>query len=344
MPAVSAKAPELVAPLGHAAVRERLTRANALGRLHHCLLFEGPEGVGKLMYARWFAMELNCDAAPPLMFGGGRPVEKPCGVCDPCRWILAGTHPDVTIVQPDPEKATPIITAAQARAVVNGVQLQRHSARSRVFILEPADALNEEAANILLKTLEEPPAHTQFILVTSRPATLLQTVRSRSQRVRFGPLGAAEMGAWAADRGIDPAVLVTAAGSPGRATALAAGEATSRAEALDKLCGAVGQPLYALFAFSEAAAKSNGGAELVLEVLEELLADTVALAAGRPPVHAERTPMLERWVRGLWPDGIGRMQAQLAVARDRLSLNVQDRIVLEPLLAQLNLELSQVPA
>ncbi len=330
--------------LGHSAVRARLTRAVSLHRLHHCLLFEGPEGVGKFTYAKHFAMELNCEAAPPSMFGGGRPVEKPCGDCDPCRWILAGTHPDVTIVQPDPEKATAVITAAQARSIVNGVQLQRHSARHRVFILDPADALNEEAANALLKTLEEPPDRTQFILVTARPATLLQTVRSRSQRVRFGPLTDEEMATWALHRGIDAAILKTAGGSPGRALALSGGEAVARLAALDALCGAVGQPLHVLFAFSEATAKSDGGAEQVLEILEELLADTVALAAGRTPTHVDRAAYLSRWVRGLWPDGIGRLQMQLAVARDRLRLNVQDRIVLEPVLAQLNLELSHVPA
>lgn len=330
--------------LGHRAVRDRLTRAAELQRLHHCLLFEGPEGVGKFTYAKLFAMELNCEAAPPSMFGGGQPVEKPCGVCDPCRWILAGSHPDVIIVQPDPEKATPVITAAQARAIVNGVQLQRHSGKRRVFILDPADALNDEAANALLKTLEEPPDHTQFILVTARPATLLQTVRSRSQRVRFGPLTVDEMATWAANRGIDPAILVTAAGSPGRAIALSGGEAATRAQALDAFCGAVGQPLHMMFSFTEAAAKSDAGAELILEVVEELLADTVRLAAGQSPVHVDRTDMLRRWVRGLWPDGVGRLQGQLALARERLALNVQDRIVLEPLLAQLNLELSQVPA
>ncbi len=324
---------------GNASVRARLSRAAQDARLHHCFVFEGPEGVGKFSYAMEFAREINCQAALNA---------RPCGVCDACRWISAGTHPDVLVVSPDPEKATPIITAAQAREIVNSIQLQRHSAAYRVIILNPADALNEEAANILLKTLEEPPARTQFLLVTARPASLLQTVRSRSQRVRFGPLSEAEMSAWLTERGMDHALASAAGGSPGRALALAGGEAEARREVLDALCGAVGQPLHALFSFSESTSKNAEGgaerAELVLQVLEELLADTVALANGRPLRHGDREQLLRRWARGMWPDGVGRMQQEISLARDRLRLNVQARVALEALLAHLNLELSHVPA
>lgn len=324
---------------GNASVRARLSRAAADSRLHHCFVFEGPEGVGKFTYALQFAREINCQSTTSA---------RPCGVCDPCRWIAAGTHPDVMVVSPDPEKATPIITAAQAREIVNSIQLQRHSANYRVILLNPADALNEEAANILLKTLEEPPARTQFILVTARPASLLQTVRSRSQRVRFGPLSDEEMAGWLAERGMDVALAGPAAGSPGRAAALAAGEADTRREVLDALCGAVGQPLHALFSFCESTSKNAEGggerAELVLQILEELLADTVALANRRPLRHGDREQLLRRWVRGMWPDGVGRMQMEISLARERLRLNVQARVALEALLAHLNLELSHVPA
>lgn len=323
---------------GNAAVRARLSRAAAEQRLHHCFVFEGPEGVGKFAYALQFAMEINCTS----------PFRKPCGSCDPCRWIAAGSHPDVSVIEPDADRATPIITAAQARGIVASIQLQRHSAAYRVIIVRPADALNEEAANALLKTLEEPPPRTQFILVTSRPASLLQTVRSRSQRVRFGPLSDAEMRGWLESRGMDVGLIGPAAGSPGRALALAGGEAEARKEVLDAVCGVVGQPLHALFAYTEGASKNAEGgserAELVLQVVEELLADTVAIATGRPLRHPDRELLLRRWARGMWPDGVGRMQVELGAARERLRLNVQARVVLEALLAHLNLELSMVPA
>ena len=77
-------------------------------------------------------------------------------------------------------------------------------------------------------------------------------------------------------------------------------------------------------------------------MIEELLADTVAVASGRTPLHADRLPMLQRWARGLWPDGIARLQVELGLARERLRSNVQPRIVLEALMAHLNLELQHV--
>lgn len=328
------------APLvGNVAVRSRLSRAALDQRLHHCFVFEGPEGVGKFSFAMQFAMEINCLAPASGQDAGARP----CGVCDQCRWITSGAHPDVIVVKPDPERATPIISAAQAREIVGSLQLQRHSARYRVIILSPADAMNEEAANILLKTLEEPPAGTQFILVTSRPAALLPTVRSRSQRVRFGPLTAAEMATWLASRGLDPALAGPAAGSPGRALGLVEGDGAQRAEIMQGLCDTVGKPLYVMFAFTEATSKKlEGGSErgdLVLQLLEELLADTVAVASGRPPAHADRLPMLQGWARALWPGGVGRLQVEIGLARERLRSNVPARIVLEALLAHLNLEL-----
>lgn len=329
--------PELESLLGNETVRARLARAADEDRLHHCYLFEGPEGVGKARVARWLALRMNCDGVP-----------RPCGACRSCRMILAGTHPDVIAVGPDPERTTVVITADQAREVVAALQLQRHSARRRFVLVDPADAMNEEAANALLKTLEEPPPGTQFVLVTSRAAALLPTIRSRSQRVRFGPVEREPLRGWLAQRGVDPVWADVAGGSPGLALRLAEGEAAARREALDALLATVGQPLPKLFLFGESLSKKNEGAAeraaLVLEVLEELLRDVAVLAGGRPErmVHADRRPALEIWARGLWPDGLGRMERALAEARDRLRLNVNGRVVLEAALATLNLELSMV--
>lgn len=339
-PAPAKAGTTLPGPLvGNEAVRSRLSRAAMDQRLHHCLVFEGPEGIGKFTFAMQFAMEINC-LAPAV---GGDSSLRPCGVCAQCSWILGGTHPDVMVVVPDPERATPIISAAQAREIVGSLLLQRHSARYRVVILSPADAMNEESANILLKTLEEPPSGTQFILVTARPAALLATVRSRSQRVRFGPLSAAQMDLWLASRGLDPALVGPAGGSPGRALAWVAGDGALRAEVMDGLCETIGKPLYLMFAFTEATSKKlEGGSErgdLVLQLLEELLADVVIVASGRTPTHVDRLPMLRTWVHGLWPGGIGRLQVEIGLARQRLRSNVPARIVLEALLAHVNLEL-----
>lgn len=323
--------------LGNDGVRARLWHAADTGRLHHCYLFEGPDGVGKATTALRLALYVNCLADA-----------RPCGACGSCRTILAGTHPDVIRVGLDPTKSTRIVSAEQAREVIGALQLQRHSARRRVVVIDPADALTEEAGNALLKTLEEPPTGTQFVLVTARPAALLQTVRSRSQRVRFGPVPTPDLEAWLRDRGQDPALAVASQGSPGRALRMAEGEQAQRREIVDALLGAVSQPLHKLFAFTEAAGKKGDGptgerAEAVVDALEEVLRDVVHVAVGREGglLHPAHLPTLRRWAAALYPGGIARMERSVASARDRLALNVNGRVVLEALLAALNLELSQ---
>lgn len=330
--------------LGNESVRARLWRAadqsSSLGRMHHCYVFEGPEGVGKATTAMRLALTVNC-------LGTVDSSGAPCGTCASCRQILAGTHPDILVVTPDPDRATRVITADQARGIISSLQLQRHSARRRFVILDPADALTEEAANVLLKTFEEPPAGTQFILVTARAASLLTTVRSRSQRVRFGPVSRAELEAWLHGRRLDPALAVLSGGSPGYALRLAEGEAQERREAVVQLLATVGQPLHQLFAFTEAAGKKSDGSvertTLAVDALEELLRDAVFVASGREhaALHQVHLDALSVWASALYPGGIGRMEKAIAAARDRLKLNVNGRVVLEALLSVLNLELSQ---
>lgn len=352
--------PELPELIGNDAVRARLWRAAADDRLHHCFLFEGPAGVGKFNTAVRFAMATNCvepllSAPEPGLFGppppsAGFQSRAPCGVCPSCRSILAGTHPDVLIVQPDPERATRILSIDQARAVVAALTLQRHSARRRFVILDPADLLNEEAANALLKTLEEPPAGTQFILVTARGAGILPTVRSRSQRVRFGAVPTEALAAWLQQKGHDPSLADRADGSVGRALALAE-EAEAQRALRDALLGAIGQPLHRLFAFTEELGKKESGgskADVVVDLLEELLRDVVLVANGRRGAdarlrHPDQLPLLSDWARALWPNGIGRLSGAIVAARERLLSNVNGRVVLEALLSTVNLELAAMP-
>ena len=313
-------------------------RAANADRLHHAYLFEGPDGVGKATFALWLARYVNCEAA-----------ERPCGTCRSCRLMGTGAHPDLIVVGADPEKATRIISVDQAHTLIGALQLQRHSARRRFVILDPADVLNEDAANSLLKTLEEPPRGTQFILITSRVGALLQTIRSRTERVRFGPVPQAAFAGWLGGRGISEAHGLAASGSPGIALRLHEGEGEERLAARDAMLEAVGQPLFRLFAYTEAEGKKDEGvsrAELVVNLLEELLRDCACLANDRADrlLHADRRDQLEPWARALWPGGLARMAQALASARDRLRLHVNGRPVLESLIAQLNLELSARPA
>jgi len=173
--------------VGNLVQQQRLVAAADGDRLHHAYLFEGPEGIGKGTFARWLARYVNCEAA-----------ERPCGSCRTCHQMTIGTHPDLIEVLPDPDKATRIITAEQAQTLIRSLQLQRHSARRRFVILDPVDALNEESGNALLKTLEEPPRGTHFVLITARVASLLPTIRSRSRMFPGTPRTAAAPKPWLA--------------------------------------------------------------------------------------------------------------------------------------------------
>ena len=154
----------------------RLRAAIAQDRVHHAYLFTGGAGSGKRRAAQVLAAALNCLTRP----GEG------CADCDPCAKIEQGIHPDVvTLEREGPSQQVPIETIR--REVVARVGLPPHEAKVRVFIIEEATALALPSANALLKTLEEPPARTMFVLATTSPDLLLPTIRSRCQRIVFGP-------------------------------------------------------------------------------------------------------------------------------------------------------------
>jgi DNA polymerase-3 subunit gamma/tau len=154
-----------------------LRAAIAARKLHHGYLFEGPEGAGKAATARALAQALNCERRDP----------DGCGTCGQCLKIEAGTHPDVIAFDMTPKGLT-----ERVRELITTLGFRPHEGRARVIVFDPAHGLapvpeRAEAANVLLKTLEEPPADTHFVLVTAEPRRLPVTVRSRCQRVRFEP-------------------------------------------------------------------------------------------------------------------------------------------------------------
>ncbi len=161
--------------LGNARVVQILMRAVEQNRLPHALIFAGPPGVGKRTLAELLAEHLNC-----LRPENGRA----CTSCVSCRMIRAGTHPDVRRVQPEGA----FIKIEQVRALIGEIAYQPFEARYRVVIMDGADQMRQEASNCLLKTLEEPPSRSIFILITPKPYRLLQTIRSRSRMLQFGSI------------------------------------------------------------------------------------------------------------------------------------------------------------
>jgi len=157
--------------IGQSAARAFLQRGLASGRLPASLLFTGPAGVGKRQFALALAQALNCPEAP----------NTGCGRCTTCRRIAQGEYPDVLQVAPDGTH----IKIGQVREAIRFATDLPYEGRRRVVIFERVDTFNTAAANAFLKTLEEPPAHAQLILISARPDALPATIRSRCPVVRF---------------------------------------------------------------------------------------------------------------------------------------------------------------
>jgi len=172
---------------GHHQRLALIARAANRGTLPPSLLFTGPSGVGKSIAAVALAQLLNC-LAPRT---GDTPPDS-CGECAACRRIARRVHADVLIIEPGD---TGSIKVDQVRDAIERSAYRPFEGRRRVVIVDDADVVLPEAQNALLKTLEEPPTASTFILVTSRPDMLLPTVRSRCQPMAFGRLAPADVAA-----------------------------------------------------------------------------------------------------------------------------------------------------
>jgi DNA polymerase III subunit delta' len=220
---------------------ETLRRALASGRVHHAYLFDGPDGVGKDRTAFGLAQALVCERRAP---GGG----DACGACGACLRAVPRpgegrpVHPDVVVLERglyDPAvigRRTPElqdISIDQVRTLVlSRAAFPPYEGRARVFVVRRAEELSPSASNALLKTLEEPGARTHFVLLSSSADSLAATTRSRTQRVRFGPLPDATVAELLTERGLAraraDAISRLSGGSMTTALVLADAEASAR--------------------------------------------------------------------------------------------------------------------
>src|SRR5437016_3005152 len=193
--------------IGNRKIIDRLRAKLREGRFPHALIFSGPAGVGKHTAALMIAKALNCTNAPA--------PDDFCGQCPGCRKIDSGAHADVMTITVEEDASQ--IKIAQIRHLLSMLDFQPLEGRNKIFIIDPADMMNAEAANALLKGLEEPPDKSFFILITVNVHELLLTVRSRSQVYNFTPLALSEL----RQHGVsDDLVLRWSQGSIGRARSM----------------------------------------------------------------------------------------------------------------------------
>jgi DNA polymerase III subunit delta' len=184
--------------VGNQRVKDILRRMLEAGRVPGALLFSGEEGVGKKLFALELAKALNCQTPKGL---------EACDHCSSCKRISQSKFPDhadekdrrehlIWSDHPDVALARPynrLLRIGPMREIEQEANFRPYEGRARIFIIEDADRLNPQSSNALLKTLEEPARTSHLILITSRPAALLATIRSRCQMIRFSPLAHEEI-------------------------------------------------------------------------------------------------------------------------------------------------------
>ena len=313
---------------------ERLARASRAGTLPPSLIFSGPEGVGKRRAAFALAQLVNC-LAPAGQDGPGR--NDACGACSACTRIARGVHPDVLSIQPGESGS---IKIDQIRDAIERSAYRPFEGKRRVVIIDEADALVPEAQNALLKTLEEPPSASMFVLVTSRPDVLLPTVLSRCQRLRFGRLSPPDIAhvlehAHGYSSGDAYAAAALAEGSVGLALAEGSEDSVRAREAAATVLTRIAAASDARSRLSAAKSLTDGGGDREdlarrLRAVAALLRDLGLLlsrADERGLANADLKPLLTRLLTSFDGDRALRAFSAIDRALDALDRNASPKIV-----------------
>ena len=332
---------------GNERVKQLLRRMLEEQRVPGALLFSGEAGIGKKLFALEVAKALNCRS---------RIGVDACGACAICkristinfpssddpeekRQIFWTDHPDVGFL----EAPTRMFHVKQMRALEREANFRPYEGNARVFLIDDADKLNDQSANALLKTLEEPPRTANTILITSRPAVLLPTIRSRCQQIRFSPLAAAEIERHLLEHKLANASDARlrarcAAGSLGRALSDDLEDYKERREAMLSVLQALAltgdrtRLLRASEGLNEA--RNRDDYEANLELLETLIRDALLVSVGSNEdkiVNADVLPQLEQLAQGLKSRRAAGWIAQIEDVREQLTVNINRKVATDAL-------------
>jgi DNA polymerase-3 subunit delta' len=330
--AAARRAPPTLHPWHETMARAWLARRD---RWPHALLLTGSEGIGKRDLALVLAQALLCEAPRADGFA--------CGACPGCGYVAAGAHPDLRRVEPftvDDDEVKPLdaIPVGHVRALGRFVQVTAHRRVAKVAIVAPAERLNIEAANALLKTLEEPPAGTYLILVAHQPGRLPATIASRCVRLALPTPDAQQALAWLEGQGVaaPSSLLAQAGGAPLLALTLAQPALQSERRAwLDALAHPRALSPLALSARIEAAPRDERKSRLGLAIdwLTGWSTDLARVAAGGAAARNTDYAMhLDRLAPAVARVPLSRYHRSLLEARARLSHPLAPRLVAEALL------------
>ena len=323
------------------------------------LLFKGTKGIGKLDLAMTFAQSLLCEHPDESGFS--------CGQCPSCHWFEQGSHPDCRLLQPGAlsvemqesneiqvslilknwakriaeealeeerkkgKKPSKEISVDEARDLSDFFGMSAHQGGRRVIIIHPAETMNANAANALLKNLEEPPEGMLFILVSHKPQQLLPTIRSRCQSFALAAPDTASATRWLKEQGVSkPAEALAASGfAPLQALQL---DEQPGSEERAKLLRAVSQPAgLDVFALAEALQKTEQ--VLVVQWLQQWCYDLSSMKlAGRLRYHPGEEAAIKKLVESVAPLNLARMQKYLQTAKREARHTLNPKLFFESLL------------
>jgi DNA polymerase-3 subunit delta' len=310
-------------------VRRVLLRAVQASALPPAYLFVGPSGVGKRATALALAQSLNCLT----------PGEDACDHCAACQRIEKLVHPDIHLLEPQGQ----VIKIDQIRHLQESLSLQAYDARVKVAILDDATKLTVEAANSLLKMLEEPPDHTLFVLVCQNVGGLPATVLSRTQIVRFGLLPHDQIVALLRRQRppqVDAERLAALSGGrPGKALGIEVSRVLEmRSQVLELLQQAQAGDTSLLLASAEQWAKRKGDHDLLFELLLSLARDlTILSAGGSTPLlmHADIQLALTSLAAGLSTPSSGELFEIVHAIQLAMTHNANPQLAFEVMLLKI---------
>lgn len=305
----------------------------------HGLLFKGTKGIGKLELAINFAQSLLCQHPDESGFA--------CRKCPSCHWFEQGSHPDYRLLQPEAlsldgeesddfksvsgKKPSKQVSVEQIRGLADFFGMSAHQGGRRVIVIHPAEAMNPNAANALLKNLEEPPPGLLFILVSHKPQQLLPTILSRCLSFALPAPDAASATRWLAEQGVkNPAEVLAISGfAPLQAVQL---DEQLGSEERDKLLRAVRLPA-ALDVFALAEVLQKTEQVLVVQWLQQWCYDLSSMKlAGKLRYHPGEEATIKKLVEPVAPLNLARLQKHLQTAKREARHTLNPKLFFESLL------------